>query len=250
MKLTAGPSLTLLAVAAFALAALVSPGQAVEFETVNDSGVPFTVCRVDVRKEKLRLFHRAEAGQPFKRLDRLASWLDARGSKLLFAMNAGMYHGDFSAVGVFVAEGKQLAPLNVSAGDGNFFLKPNGVFAVTDAGAQVLETSEYAALKRPVQLATQSGPLLVHRGKLHPAFKAGSDSRLFRNGVGVHSPNEAIFVMSEAPVNFHTFATLFRDRLRCPDALFLDGTICSIYAPKLGRNDFKMDLGPMIGVVE
>ena len=55
---------------------------------------------------------------------------------------------------------------------------------------------------------------------------------------------------SEAPVNFHEFATMFRDVLRCPDALFLDGTISSLHAPKLNRSDFRMDLGPMIGVTE
>jgi DNA-binding NarL/FixJ family response regulator len=35
-----------------------------------------------------------------------------------------------------------------------------------------------------------------------------------------------------------------------PDALFLDGTVSSLYAPALKRNDFRMDLGPMIGVVK
>jgi uncharacterized protein YigE (DUF2233 family) len=56
--------------------------------------------------------------------------------------------------------------------------------------------------------------------------------------------------MSEVPVTFHEFATLFRDRLHCSDALFLDGTISSWYAPALKRDDFRMDLGPIIGVTE
>lgn len=214
------------------------------------AGKPYTVCRVDVRKERLRIFHRDEAGLSFKRFDRLADWLQKRGQKLVFAMNAGMYHGDFSAVGLFVSEGRQVVPLNTGSGEGNFFLKPNGVFAVTDKGALVCESSEYPKIGGRSILATQSGPLLVRGGKIHPAFKPASASHLFRNGVGVPSPGVALFVISEAPVNFHEFAAFFRDKLHCPDALFLDGTVSSLYAPKLRRNDFRMDLGPIIAVTE
>lgn len=241
---------TLLFVFWLAALALLSHAKAVEFSTVEIAGKRITVCRVNVRKESLQLFHRDESGQPFKRFTRLALWLQSHGQKLVFAMNGGMYHGDFSAVGLFVSGGKQLVPLNTANRDGNFFLKPNGVFAVTNAGARVLESSEYSKLGEHVILATQSGPLLVRGGKLHPAFNAHSESRLFRNGVGVPSPDTAIFAISEAPVNFYEFATLFRDTLHCPDALFLDGTISSLFSTKLKRNDFRLDLGPIIAVTE
>src|SRR5277367_5688301 len=82
----------------------------VEFRAEEFAGKHFTICRVNVREDHLQLFHRDESGQPFKRFDRLAPWIESRGRKLVFAMNAGMYHGDFSAVGLFVAEGKQLVP--------------------------------------------------------------------------------------------------------------------------------------------
>src|SRR5262249_17875694 len=157
---------------------------------------------------------------------------------------AGMYHEDFSPVGLFLANGKQLMPLNTASGTGNFFLKPNGVFALTETAAHVLESSEYPQLRERVILATQSGPLLVHGGRLHPAFTPDSKSRRMRNGVGVPSPDTAVFVISEAPVTFYEFATLFRDKLRCPDALFLDGVISSLHAPALKRSDSQTDLGP------
>ncbi|HKH44717.1 MAG TPA: phosphodiester glycosidase family protein [Thermoanaerobaculia bacterium] len=161
-----------------------------------------------------------------------------------------MYHGDFSAVGLFVSDGRQAVPLNTADGRGNFFLKPNGVFVVTESGARVLESSEYPELRERVVLATQSGPLLVLAGKIHPAFKPDSASRHIRNGVGVPSPDTALFVISEAPVSFYDFATLFRDKLHSPDALFLDGTISSLYAPALKRSDSRADLGPIIAVAE
>ena len=230
--------------------ALLNAAFAVDCRTVEFSGKTFTVCTVNVRKENLQLLHRDEAGEPFKRFDRLANWLAPRKEKLVFAMNAGMYHPDFSAVGLFVADGRQVVPLNTTNGNGNFFLKPNGVFALTESGARVIESSEYPAIHEKVTLATQSGPLLLRGGRMHPAFRENSTSGLVRNGVGVPSPQTAIFVISEGPVTFYELATLFRDRLHCPDALYLDGTVSSLYAPALKRDDSRMDLGPIIGVTE
>jgi uncharacterized protein YigE (DUF2233 family) len=227
-----------------------SSASAVEFSKVDFAGQRFTVCRVQVQKEHLELFLRDEKGQPIKRFDKLAALVQARGQKLVFAMNAGMYLRDFSAQGLFVNAGREDVPLDTRSGWGNFYLQPNGVFAVTGRGARVIETAEYPQLRERVILATQSGPLLVHKGVLHPAFIKESTSRLFRNGVGVPSADIALFVITEGPVNFHEFATFFREELKCPDALFLDGTISSLYAPALKRADFKMDLGPIIGVTE
>ena len=235
------------------VAALLAPCRqvrAVEYTTVEVAGKRVTVCRVDLRQERLELFHRDETGQPFRRFGNLASSLQRRGRKLVFAMNAGMYQPDLSAVGLFVAAGKEFAPLNVASGNGNFFLKPNGVFAVTATGAWVVETSEYPKLAGGVLLATQSGPLLVRGGQIHPAFNARSESRVRRNGVGISSPQDVVFAISEDPVNFYEFATLFRDLLHCPDALYLDGAVSSLHATALKRDDSRVDLGPIIAVTE
>ena len=233
-------------------AALLLPlfAHAVEFSEEQIGEVRVTVCRVDVRRERLQLFLRDEAGVPLKRLSHLAEMVAGQGRRLVFAVNAGMYQGDLSPVGLFVADGRQMNPLNTRNAWGNFFLKPNGVFLVTDAGARVVETSEYPAVRGKVLLATQSGPLLVHRGELHPKFTADSVSKLYRNGVGIGPGGQAIFAITEGPVNFYQFATFYRDTLKCREALFLDGNISSLYAPALKRNDSHMDLGPMLGVTE
>jgi uncharacterized protein YigE (DUF2233 family) len=234
----------------FALVGSPTLAAAVEITSAQIAGKPLTVCRVDLSREHLQLFLRDGAGRPIKRLDRLAALVRSRGQKLTFAMNAGMYHGDFAPVGLFVSEAVQFTPLNTARGEGNFFLKPNGVFVVTPRGGQVVESSDYPAIRERVLLATQSGPMLVHRGKIHPAFKPDSESRLYRNGVGCPTPGVAAFVNSEAPVNFYEFASFFRDVLHCSEALFLDGTVSSLYSAQLERSDFRMDLGPIIGVVE
>ena len=222
--------------------------EALEFSTAESAGKRFTVCRIDVRKERLQLFLNDDSGQPFRRLDRLSSALEAKGKKLIFAMNAGMFDRNFSPVGLMVAGGKQSSALNTATGEGNFFLKPNGVFLISDSGARVIETSEYPITGEAAIIATQSGPLLLRSGKIHSAFKPASTNRFIRNGVGVASTGIAVIVISEDPVSFHEFATVFRDKLDCPDALYLDGVISSLHSAKLRRTDSRLDLGPILAI--
>ena len=233
-----------------ALACFGIDAAAVEFRSATFEQQQFTVAAVNLTREKLELFWRDEHGVPIKRFVALEKMLARSGRRLIFGMNGGMYHGDFSPVGLFISSGRELVPLNLQKAEGNFFLQPNGVFAVTERGAVVVTSTEFKRLTSRVELATQSGPMLVIGGKLHPAFRRGSINRLLRNGVGVRSPPEVFFAVSETPVNFDEFARFFRDHLGCRNALFLDGTVSSLHAPRLRRSDFKMDLGPIIGITE
>jgi uncharacterized protein YigE (DUF2233 family) len=208
-----------------------------------------TVCRIDLSIHRLRMFLNDDKGRPLKFFSSVNRLLAARDERLVFAMNAGMYHKDFSPVGLLVSDGKELRPINLDNAPGNFFLKPNGVFLVSDAGARIVESSRYPTLRENVQIATQSGPLLVLDGALHPAFREESTSRNIRNGVGVLSPHEVVFAISEEPVTFYEFATLFRNGLGCKDALFLDATVSSLYSESIERSDLCASLGPIIGVV-
>jgi len=206
------------------------------------------VCRVDIREERLQLFHSDEQGRPLKYFAAVNRLLKARNERLVFGMNAGMYHSDFSPVGLLVIDGEQRQPLNLANDEGNFFLKPNGVFLISDQGAKVVESSTYPRLNEKVSLASQSGPLLVLDGELHPAFREDSTSRNIRNGVGILSAHEVVFAISEHPVTFHEFAILFRNGLGCKDALFFDATVSSLYAENLERADLRSSLGPIIGI--
>jgi len=212
-----------------------------------DGDGSYTVVRVEA--DKLRLFWRDEQGRPLRRLDRLAAWLKGQGETLAFGMNAGMYHADASPVGLLVIEGRELAPLNLADGQGNFFLKPNGVFFIDAKGPHVVDAADYPALHAGVKLATQSGPLLLKQGQIHPALGPNSASRYIRNGVCA-AGSQGVFVISEKPVTLHEFASYFRDVLHCREALYLDGAVSSLYSPSLGRNDHWTELGPMIGAVE
>ncbi|HSP23971.1 MAG TPA: phosphodiester glycosidase family protein, partial [Saliniramus sp.] len=162
-------------------------------------------------------------------------------------MNAGMYHADMTPVGLYVEGGAELSAVNTDDGFGNFFLKPNGVFFIgTDGQAGVMETEAYAQAGIAPQFATQSGPMLVIEGELHPRFIEDSDSYRRRNGVGVRENGAIVFAISDGLVNFHHFARLFRDELSIENALYFDGTMSSLYAPNLGRADAIRPMGPMI----
>ena len=209
----------------------------------------FTVVRVDTSRQDLRLFWQDDQGQPLRRLERLAAWQKGQGKTLVFGMNAGMYHADGGPVGLLVIDGRELSPLNLAGGEGNFFLKPNGVFLISAKGPQVVDSTDYPPLGDGVRFATQSGPMLLKHGEINPVFRPGSASRYIRNGVCALG-SQAIFVISQRPVTFHEFATFFKDELNCEDALYLDGAISSLYSPSLGRSDQLKDLGPLLGVVE
>ena len=210
-------------------------------------GARYTVCDVAI-SDDLRLFHSGPDGV-LGSFAAVEGSLAATGQQLGFAMNAGMYHPDRAPVGLLVQDGVAQSTLITSDGPGNFGLLPNGVFCIADTFA-VIESHTYAATVPKCRFASQSGPMLVIEGKLHPKFLRGSASKLIRNGVGVSADGiRAVFAISNDPVNFHAFARLFRDGLGLPSALYFDGKISRLYAPELGRNDLGFPMGPIIGTV-
>ncbi|MEZ0172245.1 phosphodiester glycosidase family protein [Microvirga sp. TS319] len=207
----------------------------------------FVVCSVDLRRYEVKLFWRGPDGNALGSFSRLKATPD--GARLAFAMNAGMYHEDRSPVGLYVENGQELKAANTRNGPGNFHLKPNGVFYVKGDRAGVLETDTYLKRKIRPDHATQSGPMLVINGRIHPKFSEQSTSLKIRNGVGVKDPHTVVFAISEDPVTFSTFARLFRDHLGCANALFLDGSISSLYVPALERMDSLLPMGPIVGAL-
>lgn len=233
------------------LAALASwPAAAAECRRVTVEGEGFAVCTADLARDRLRLFWRDAAGKPYESLQHLAQATP----RLAFAMNAGMYHPDLAPVGLYVEEGREVTPASRANGPGNFHMKPNGVFyvgagAVPRAG--IAETGRYLRLKPRAEFATQSGPMLVIDGRIHPRISEDGPSKKIRNGVGVRDGGRvAVFAISDRPVSFGSFARLFKDELGCANALYLDGSVSALHAPALKRDDISFrPLGPMVGVV-
>ena len=221
---------------------------AADCKDVNFDGLSFTVCEANPSTDEVRLFLDGDDGT---RLGTFSNVEEAVGSgkTLAFAMNAGMYHPDRSPVGLYIEDGAQIRGIVTREGPGNFGLLPNGVLCLEPNRAQVIESRAFAADPPECTFATQSGPMLVINGNLHPRFLVDSDSRYRRNGVGITQDGLLLAAISNEPVTFHEFGRLFRDALNTSNALFLDGNISRLHAPNLNRSDFGFPLGPILGVV-
>lgn len=211
-------------------------------------GAAFTVCLYEAGRDELSLALGGRDG-PLGGLRALKRHLGRDSARVRFAMNGGMYDGQQRPVGLLVQAGRDVHPAETSSGRGNFYLLPNGVFWVDAAGEpHVDETGAYLARRPAAAWATQSGPLLLQAGRLHPAILENGASLNIRNGVCVPGPGRAYFVISDTPVSFGRLARFFRDALGCPDALYLDGHVSALWAPGLGRLDKQTGLGPLIVV--
>ncbi|WP_299027411.1 phosphodiester glycosidase family protein [uncultured Sulfitobacter sp.] len=243
------------ALAAIALlcASLAPPAQAATCREETYKGVEYAICDVDLTQQVLRLFlYEPETTRPYGYFGTLNAALVEQGFSLGFAANAGMYHDDRAPVGLYIEDGVTVQRVITNAGPGNFGLLPNGILCLRPRRADVIETLRYVADAPECISATQSGPMLVIDGELHPRFLRDSTSRYIRNGVGT-SPDgtRAVFVISNSPVTFHAFGSVFRDHLGLSQALYFDGNVSRLRAPDLGRNDIGFGaLGPIIGVVE
>ncbi|MDE0843171.1 MAG: phosphodiester glycosidase family protein [Psychrobacter pacificensis] len=225
----------------------------------KDSPFTYSVCRVDASgltsdRYSLQLFWQASNDQSLLTFDTLLSTLP-KTETLNFAMNAGMYNENYAPIGYTVIKGKEVKTLNLKEGGGNFHLLPNGVMWWDKTGH--VQITESHALDEQINngnaqpwYATQSGPMLVINDKIHPEFNPDSTSIKLRNGAGICRDGSIQFVNTDEPVTFYQFATLFKDELGCPNALFLDGGIASaLYAPSIDKQD-KREMGVMIGLVE
>lgn len=228
-----------------------------------DAPFTYSACQIDAdalqnSNYSLQLFWQSpDSERPILTFDKLLTTLPSE-QTLLFAMNAGMYNEQYAPIGYTVIEGEEIRALNLKQGGGNFHLLPNGVVWWDKAGkVQITESNALSEQLKSGQAqpwyASQSGPMLVIDNEIHPQFNPDSTSLKFRNGIGVCSDGQnstVKFVNSNQPVTFYQFASLFKDDLKCPNALFLDGGIASsFYAPSIESHD-KKDMGVIIGVVE
>jgi uncharacterized protein YigE (DUF2233 family) len=221
------------------------PCSAYEFE-----GHAYTLCEAALSRFDIRIFWKRPDGSAYRYLSALPK-TGPDGGHLAFALNGGMFHPDYRPVGLYIEEGQEMIRVSKSSGPGNFHLKPNGVFYAGDGEAGVLETGAFLKLKPKAQFVTQSGPMLVIDGKLHPRIAHASGSAKMRDGVCVRN-RVAYFAISEEAVAFDTFERMFRDGLKCRNALFLDGgSAPALLAPSLSRGGNSLvGLGPMIAVYE
>jgi uncharacterized protein YigE (DUF2233 family) len=211
----------------------------------DDKIISYTV---DLKKQDLRLYWKNDDGEILRSIANLKSYVEGKNQELVFAANGGMYQQDNTPLGLFIQNGKTVAPLNTRKADGNFYLKPNGVFSIVGNKA-FITTTENFKVNPDIKYATQSGPMLVIDGKIHPAFKQGSANLNIRNAVGILPDGKIVFAMSKTQINFYDFAMYFKE-LGCENALFLDGFVSRTYLPEENWVQTDGNFGVMIGVTK
>ncbi len=217
---------------------------AVNKNAIDDQILSYTV---DTKTQNLQLFWKDEKGEILKSFQNLKQYVERKNLTLTFAMNGGMFNKDFSPQGLFIENNQTLAALDTAEGNGNFYIKPNGVFYITiDNTPIVCKTTDFKDNGK-VKFATQSGPMLVIDGQIHDAFKSGSANLNIRNGVGILPDNKVVFAMSKTEINFYDFAKYFQN-LGCKNALYLDGFVSRTYLPEKSWTQTDGNFGVMIGV--
>ena len=213
--------------------------------------VPLTHCVADPEKHRISTVLADPAGTAYRSLRTYGEALGDDASVVAFAMNGGMFEGDGTPIGYYVEQSERLEELERGDGTGNFYLKPNGVFFGTDGSWEIRTSTNflYNVSDRP-QFGTQSGPMLLIDGQLHPDIQDDGPSRIVRNGVGIDAEGKAHFVISETALSFGKLARFFRDELQTPNALYLDGGVSALWDPVTERLDDGPSLGPLIIVTK
>lgn len=205
---------------------------------------------VDPKTDQLAFFWKNKQDEVIGNFSALNKQLAQENKKLIFAMNGGMYQKDQSPLGLYIENGVLHQQLNkIENSFGNFYMQPNGVFAIVDdVKAEIVSTPNFSHLSN-VNFATQSGPLLVHQGKMNSHFIDGSSNLNIRNGVGILPDGKILFAISKRPINFYDFAKYFIKN-GCKNALYLDGYVSRAYIPSQEIIQTDGQFGVMIGVYE
>jgi len=228
--------------------ALIVAAALVSTSFAQDERFAFTL--VDPAHTQIDMHLRDGRDSLYRRLGPLVKDLEGKKQEVVVAMNAGMFLTDRSPLGLFVADGKKVKPLNRrTEATGNFYMQPNGVFGVRPDHTALICTSADFPVLAELRCATQSGPMLVVKGTMNKLFTQGSTNVHIRNGVGIRSDGQLVFAISKEPVTFYDFAAFFIAQ-GCVDALYLDGFVSKAYMPAQSLRQLDGQLGPLISVVK
>lgn len=206
---------------------------------------PLTDCIAIPERHRIATALAGSDGANFRSLAAFAQSRDPL--TIAFAVNAGMFDDEGDPIGYFVEGGERKKELNTADGEGNFHMKPNGVFFGTGDSWEIRTAEDFLRNvgDRPA-FGTQSGPMLVINGRLHPEITPDGPSRTIRNAVGIDERGRAHFVISTAPISFGKLARFYRDELKVRNALYLDGSVSQLWNPATERLDGGAPIGPIL----
>lgn len=198
--------------------------QQVQIKEMNPEFIDYFV---NPKVSIIEFYWKNELGEPYRNFICLDSCLRMRGRHLIFAMNGGIFDKDSTPCGLYIENEKELKMINKQNGTGNFYLKPNGIFYLTKSNIpKICETSELNTFDT-IKYAIQSGPLLIHKGKICNSFQTFR-IKFIRNAVGILADSRIVLTISKLEVTINELAQHLHE-LGCTDALYLDGAISDYY---------------------
>lgn len=220
-----------------------------KFSTITFNNKFFDVVKVDFENISLiKFYYKNSDGHKIENITQLKSLLSSQGKELMFAMNGGIFAEDFKPLGLYIENGKKISEINLNEGEGNFYLKPNGIFVIQNNFAKIVKSESYKNSSDDL-FVVQSGPLLLIDNKINSNFKENSENKYIRNGVGVTEDGNVFFVIFDEPVTLHDFTLFFKNQLHCMNALYLDGTISEMYISD-EREKTENNFSVIIGIIK
>ncbi|MEL6135416.1 MAG: phosphodiester glycosidase family protein [Bacteroidota bacterium] len=216
--------------------------------------VAYVTYAVMPQTTDIRIFN-PDSGQRKHTFASVSLLAEQEDKSLQFIVNGGMFRQDRGPQGLLVIDEEVLQPLDTATqGYGNFYMQPNGIFAIDTSGkGYVLTTARFAQLvdQAPIQYATQSGPMMVIDGKINSLFNDGSPNKHIRNAVGLTAAGRVVFGISKVPVTFYDLSSLMIQK-GCTQVLYLDGFVSQMFVPALGEGEIEAGsrLGPLIAIFE
>lgn len=181
--------------------------------TLTDPTLTLQSYRVDAQKERIAMYWQDRHGKAWGSLRSLLAGIDGDG-RVQMAMNGGIYDKAYAPLGLYIEDGKQLTPVNRSAGGGNFFIRPGGVFLVENGRAKIVPLPAYKP-SPAIRYAVQSGPMLIENGLINWRLKPSASSRKLRNGVGIDKQGRVVFMLSDRETNFTILPAMRSQSLAC-----------------------------------
>ena len=193
---------------------------------VSITNEDFLIYYPDLEKSIIKMYWKSDDGTPYKSMKEFISKLSDR--KILFATNGEIYSKNYTPEGLYIENHKIISDLNLNNGEGNFYMRPNGVFYIENNKPMITDSNDFVYNKN-ISYAVQSGPLLIKNGEINKSFGENSNSLKVRSAVGIDKENKIFFYMSKKDISFYNFSKYALDELGCEQLLFLDGTISKMY---------------------
>jgi len=205
---------------------------------------------VDPEKQNIKFFWKDAKNNRYASLQNLKTSIEENKQQLIFAVNGGMYDKNHNPKGLYIENSVVLSPIDkAKEGYGNFYLTPNGVFYIRKNGKAFIQTTQNINHYENIKYATQSGPMLVIDGNIHPKFSKSSKHKNIRNGVGILPDGNVLFAMSKKEISLYEFSSFFKNK-GCKNALYLDGFVSKTYLPSKDWKQTGGDFGVIIAVVK